>query len=809
MQTLLQDLRFGWRMLLRRPAFSAIAILALALGIGANAAIFSVVNTVLLKPLPYREPQRLVLVWTSFLPDLPQNWVSGPEVADFRERCASFEDLAVLNWPTFNLTGAGDPEQLQAGLASAGLFPMLGVAPIHGRTFTPDDDLPGAERAVLLSYGFWQRRFGGDIRIVNSQISLDGQNATVVGILPDGFGIMPPDAQSPKQVDVWAPQARDFRTMPRGSHFLRVIGLLKPGVTVEQARAEVETVAAQMNREFYDNAGFGATVAPLLGHVTREVRPYLWLMLGAVGCVLLIACANVANLLLANAVAREREMALRSALGAGRFRLLRQLVSESLLLGLIGAAAGLLMAWAGLAALRAVAPANLPRLDELAIDGRVLLFTLLAAIVTGLLFGLAPALHSTGTDLNEALKDGGRSASGGARSNRLRSALVVAEIAVSLVLLAMAGLMIRSFRHLQEVDPGFTASGVLTVQLQLPASKYQQNPQTIAFHQSLAERLRVLPGVEAAGAISSLSMAGSYSSGTTTPESPLSNEDKPSFEADWRVITPGYLQSMKIPVISGRDFNDGDQSEGTMVAMVDEKFARRFWPDGSAVGRRIKRGGAQSTNPWLTIVGVVRHVRDYGLNIEGREQVYFPHTQFPVRSMFLTIRSAGDSSALAGAVRSAVWSIDPAQPVSRIRPMEDYLYTSAAQPRFQMLLLGVFAALALALAAVGIYGVMSYSVTQRTHEIGVRLALGAEPRRIIRLVVGQGLTLAAAGTGLGIIGAAAATRLASTMLFGVSATDPLTFAAVSAVLMAVAAAACYVPARRATRIDPMIALKYE
>jgi predicted permease len=809
METLWQDLRFGWRMLIRRPAFSAIAILALALGIGANTAIFSVVNTVLLKPLPYRDPQRLVLIWTRFLPDLPQNWVSGPEVVDFRERSKSFESLAVLNWPTFSLTGTGEPEQIQAGQASASLFPMLGIAPLHGRVFSEDEDKPGAERVVMLSHGFWKRRFGGDPGIVGKTIALDSQNATVVGVLPEGFGVLPPDAQSPKDIDLWIPQARDFKTLSRGSHFLRVIGQLKLGMTVEAARAEMDIVAEQMDKEFYNNSGFGVNVVPLLGHVTREVGPALWLLLGAVGFVLLIACANVANLLLANAVAREREIALRAALGAGRFRLLRQLISESILLGLVGATVGLLLAWGGLAALRAIAPANLPRLDELSIDGRVLAFTLGVAILTGILFGLVPALQATRIDLNDALKEGGRGAGGGMRGNRLRGMLVVVEIAVSLVLLAGAGLMIRSFRRMQQVDPGFQPANILTMRVQLPVAKYQQNPQIISFYQSLLERVRTLPGVESAGMNSGLPMAGIYSSGTITVDNPEASRDNASFEADWRTISPGYLTSMKIPLLSGRDFNDGDKADGMMVVMVDENFARRFWPNGDPLGKRIKRGGAQSPQPWLTVVGVVKHVNDYGLNIEGREQVYYPHPQFSGRAMYLTIRTAGDPLALAGAARNAVWSVDPAQPISRVRSMEEYIYTSAAQPRFNMLLLAIFAALALILAAVGIYGVMSYAVTQRTHEIGIRLALGAEPRQIIRLVVGQGLGLVGAGIGLGVVGAIAVTRLMKTLLLGISATDPATFAGMAGLLVVVALIACYLPARRATRVDPMIALRYE
>jgi len=809
MNSLWKDLRYGMRTLLRRPGFALIALLTLALGIGANTAIFSVVNTVLLKPLAYRDPTGLVLIWTRFLPDLPQNWVSGPEVLDFRERSRSFEDLAVLSWPSFNLTGIGEPEQVQAGAVSANLFPMLGIAPLRGRTFSADEDKPGAPLAVVLSHGYWKRRFGSSETIVGQTISLDSQSYTVIGVMPPDFGVLPPDAQSPKKIDLWVAQARDYKQLNRGSHFLRVIARLKPGVSVEQARAEMDGVGKQLDREFYQNSGFGVNVVPLLGHITRDIRPALFVLLGAVGFVLLIACANVANLLLANAIARDREIALRAALGAGRFRLLRQLVSESVLLGVLGGAAGLLLAWAGIKALRALAPENVPRLDELALDGRVLGFTLLVAIMTGVIFGLVPAIQATRLDLSESLKEGGRGASGGLRGNRLRAALVVAEVAISLVLLAGAGLMIRSFWRLQQVDAGFAPQNVLTMILQLPGSKYPQGPQVIAFYQTLLERVRALPGVESAAMNSSLPMTGSYSSGTVTVENPVASQQNASFEADWRAISPDYFRTMKVRQISGRDFMDTDKADGPSVVIVDESFARRFWPNEDATGKRIKRGGRESPDPWRTIVGVVGHVRNYGLSTQGREQVYFPHPQFPRNGMFLAIRANGDPLAYTGALRAAVWAVDPTQPVSDIRLMDDYVYSSAAQPRFNLLLLVTFALLALVLAAVGIYGVMSYSVTQRTHEIGIRLALGAQPRQIIRLVVGQGLGLVALGLGLGVAGAIAVTRLMATLLFGISATDPMTFALVASILAGVALLACYLPARRATKVDPMIALRYE
>ncbi|HWC77843.1 MAG TPA: ABC transporter permease, partial [Blastocatellia bacterium] len=708
--------------------------------------------------------------------------------------------------------GIGDPEQVQAGTVTANLFPMLGVEPALGRSFNEDEDRPNAERVALLSDGFWKRRFAADPNVRGQVISLNGQNATVIGVMPPEFGILPPDAQSPKNIEIWLPIATDFAAAPRGNHGLRVIARLKPGVTQDEARAEMGIIGQQMDQEFYGNQGtFGINAVPLLGHVVQTIKPTLIILLVIVGLVLLIACANVANLLLARAVSREREIAVRTALGAGRRRIIRQLLTESVLLSFVSGALGFALSLLGLKALIGLAPANVPRLEEVSVDVRVLLFTLLASILTGLAFGLAPAFQASRTDLTESLKEGGRGSSKGAHSRVIRNILVVSEVALALVVLTSAGLMIRSFLSLQRVDPGFKPENVLTARISLPTTRYADNAQVISFYQQVLERVKNLPGVESVGSVSHLPLSGSYTSGTVTVENPPADSPPANFEADRRAISSDYFGAMDIRLVNGRQFTEGDSAEAPGVAIIDETFARRFWAGEDPLGKRMKIGGNMSTAPWLTIVGVVSNVKHYGLSSQGRETVYFPYAQMvgTARQMFLTIETTGDPLSIAGSVRSAVWEVNSNQPIASIRPMEDLVYGSVATPRFSMLLLGTFAAVALILAAVGVYGVMNYSVSQRTHEIGIRMALGARSIDVVRMVVRQGLMLTAAGVAIGAGLSLALMRLMSTLLFGVTAADPATFVGVGLLLAGVAVAASFIPARKATKIDPMIALRYE
>ncbi len=813
METLWQDLRYGFRMLARNPGFTAVAVLTLALGIGANTAIFSVVNAVLLRPLPYEEPERLVMVWNELTKEgLPQLWFSEPELIDYRQRQQSFEGMAAFSGGGGNLTGRGEPLRVTAANVSANFFPLLRVDAFLGRTFTPEEDTPGNDRVIVLEHGFWQRRFGGDPAIIGETVSLSDNPYTVIGVMPSGFTF--PDGT----VDLWTPLAIDTADPNgRGSHYLRVLARLKSGVTFEQASADMHNIAKQMEQDYPDyyrpDRAWNTYLIPLHESEVGEVRPALLVLLGAVGFVLLIACTNVANLLLARAAVREKEVAIRAALGAGRLRIVRQLLTESVLLALLGGSGGLLLAMWGTDGLVLLSPAGLPRLNEIAVNEWVLGFTLLVSVIAGVLFGLVPALHASRPDLHNTLKEGGRSAAG-AGHHRLRGLLVVSEVALSLVLLIGAGLMIKSFYRLLQVNPGYRTENVLTFRLALPSARYAENHQVVGFYERLLEKISALADVRTAGAVSHLPLGGAYSSGSVfVEELPPSSPHFPFgyFESDRRYTTPGYFRAMGMNLLKGRLLEESDHAEAPLVTVVDESFARRAWPaEPNPIGKRVAVNQTPDGEPlWRTVVGVVRHVKNYGLDTEGREQIYFPHAQFPISTMFVTVRTGGDPVVAQAAVRNQVAALDPSLPLFNVATMEERLAESVAQPRFNVLLLGIFAAVALVLAAIGIYGVISYSVSQRTHEIGIRMALGAQPRDIFRLVVGQGMVLTLIGVGVGLAASFALTRFLESLLFGVSATDPVTFAGVALLLAAVALLACYVPARRATRVDPLVALRYE
>jgi putative ABC transport system permease protein len=806
-ETLMKDIRFGIRMLLKSPGFTVVAVIALALGIGANSAIFSVVNTVLLRPLPYKDPERLVMVWEdNTRHGYPRDTPAAANYIDWRDQNQVFEAMAAIADLSLNLTGSGEPERIDGKRVSANLFSLLGVEPQLGRAFLPEEDQPGGNCVVMMSHGLWQRRFGFDKKIIGQPLTLNGASCTVVGV-------MPPDFQFPsREAELWVPIS--FSTQEaanRGRHFLQVIARLKPGVTVQQAQTEMNAIAARLQQQYPEsNADLGAAVVPLHEQVVGDIKPALLVLLGAVGFVLLIACANVANLLLARAAVRQKEITIRVALGASRARLIRQFLTESILLAALGGVIGLLLSLWGVNLLKAFIPENISQVKAIAIDARVLGFTLLVSLLTGLIFGLAPAIQASNFNLNETLKEGGRDSAAGSRSNRIRALLVITEVAVSLILLIGAGLLINSFMRLRNVDPGFRADNLLTMRIVLPALKYPDQARRAAFYTDLLRRVEALPGVQSAAVTTNLPL---YRQGNSIG---ISIEGRPDPPPDQgliivtRVVSPEYFSTMGIQLSKGRQFNEHDKAEGQGVAVISETMARKYWPGEDPLGRRIKSGSSASTSPWLTIVGVAKDVRQFELNVDPKPQMYLPYEQagfFAPRD--LVVRTNVEPLSLAATVRRTVWEIDKDQPVSNISTMEDILSESVARQRFSMLLLGVFAALALVLAAVGLYGVMSYSVAQRTREIGIRMALGAQARDVLKLVVGNGLKLVLIGVVIGLVAAFILTRLMSSLLFGVSATDPITFTIISLVLIGVALLASYIPARRATKVDPMIALRYE
>jgi predicted permease len=811
MGTFLQDLRYGFRMLMKRRSFTAVAVLALALGIGANTAIFSVVNAVLLRPLPFKEPERLVAVWETNA-KLGAEMRNRNEVAmgnflDWRTQNKVFEQLGALFFANVNLTGTGEPERIQSMVVTTNLFQTLGVQPAAGRAFLPEEENVNSPRACIISHGLWQRRFGSDPGVLGRTLTLNGNPSTVVGIMPQGFQLQFPVSM---QVDMWMPMRIDATVAAdRQAHYLYVVGRLGRGVSLEQAQSGMSAVAGQLQQQFPEtNAEKGANVLSLHKQLVGEVQPYLYVLFGAVGFVLLIACANVANLLLARTAARQREIAIRTALGARRRRLVRQLLTESIMLAALGGLLGLLLAYWGVDLLIALSPADVPRLNEVGLHGPVFAWTLLVSLLTGVLFGLAPALQASNPDLNEALKESGGRSTGGLKSSRLRSLLVVSEVALALVLLVGAGLMIRSFIELQQTSPGFEATNLLTMNISLPRQKYKESGQANVFFNQLFERVRAMPGVVSVGGIDPLPLSGSNATmGFVMQGGPaLAPADRP--EVGERTVTPDYFKAMGIPLIKGRALTEADREDTPRALIINEALARKYWPNEEALGKRLGFDEADK-QVWWEVVGIVGNVKHERLDREAKPEMYVPYQQSPKNFMSLVVRTAADPAGMAAAVRSQVLAVDPDQPVFDIKTMDERLSKSVAQSRFTMLLLAVFSGLALTLSAVGVYGVMAYTVTQRTHEIGVRVALGAQQRDVLKLVLGQGMKWTLAGVGVGLAAALILTRVMSSLLYGVTATDPLTFIAVAALLSAVALLACFIPARRALKVDPMEALRYE
>jgi putative ABC transport system permease protein len=802
-----QDLRYGVRTLWKNKSFTAIAVVALALGIGANSAIFSVVNTVLLRPLPYREPERLVMVWEDNSKiGYPRDTPAAANYIDWRDQSTVFEGMAATADRSFNLTGAGEPERFDGKRVSANFFSLLGVEPQLGRAFLPEEDAPGANRVVVLSHGLWQRRFGSDPSLVGKTVTLNGEGYTVVGVMPQGFQFMSQD------VSMWVPMAfTQQQAASRGNHYLEVFARLKPGVSVERAQAEMSTIAARLQQQYPDqNTDLGATVVPLHEEVVGNIKPALLVLLGAVGFVLLVACANVANLLLARAAVRQKEIALRTALGASRLRLVRQFLTESVLLAALGGLVGLLLSVWGVTLLKSFIPPTISQVKAISVDARVLGFTVLVTLLSGLVFGLVPALQASRFNLNETLKEGGRDAAASRGGNRVRGLLVVAEVAVSLVLLVGAGLLINSFMRLRSVDPGFRTDNLLTMSVVLPPQKYPDQARRTAFYTEMIRRVEALPGVRSAGVTNWIPLVSQGDSIGVTIEGQPAPTGKPHIIVT-RVVSPHYFDAMGIRLLEGRVFDGGrDRVDSPCVVVVGESVARKYWPGESALGKRLSPGTPESDADWCQVVGVVKDVRQMDLAAEPKPQMYFTYEQADIFApRHLVVSTEGNPLALAGAVRKTVWDVDRDQPVSNVNTMEGVLSESIARQRFSTLLLGVFAGVALVLAAVGIYGVMSYTMAQRTREIGIRMALGAQKWDVLKLAVGQGLKLVAVGVGLGLAGALALTRVMSSLLFGVSATDPATLATISLVLVAVALLASYIPARRASRVDPLIALRYE
>ena len=819
METVFQDFRFAVRTLLKNRGFTVVAVVVLALGIGANSAIFSVVNSILLRPLPFKNPDRLVSIWeTNKVPKfgLDKYPASAGDFVDWRDQNRVFDQVSGYYGQNFNLTGHNQPEKI-AGLSVSGdFFEMIGVEPMLGRSFTPEEDKPGANRVVVISHNLWQDTFGSDPDLIGKQITLNDRNYSVIGIMPAGFNF-PRGADVPSffgaapKTDIWSPMAlgSDAKN-ERANYGMTVLARMKPGISIQQAQTGMDIVARRIEEQHKDfNEGSGVILVPLQEQMVGSFRKALLVLVGAVTFVLLIACSNVANLLLVRSAARQREIAIRTAIGASRWRIIRQLLTESISLSLFSGLLGIVLCEWSVRILPSIVPGKIPRLHEINIDARVLAFTLGVAFLTGVLSGLVPALQSSNVNLNESLKNGSKGLMGGIRQNRIRCSLVIAEVALSFILLIGAGLMIRSFASILRINPGFNPTNAVAMGISLPSSKYRgEQAQTVFFQQTL-DQVRVVNGVQFAGIVSDLPLGGGDNAGGFTIEGRIPPPGSDGPVVSRRVASDGYFEAVGIPLIKGRFFNAGDNRNAPGVLIVGEAWAKKYMPEEDPLGKRVKMGGPDSDRPWLEIVGVVGDVRQRALEDENKPTVYWPFQQRGGGSMTLVVRSTIPTANIIKGLQQAIWSVDKDLPVTDIKTMQQYIDDSVGQRRFNVLLLGLFALLALILAAVGIYGVMSYSVTQRTKEIGIRIALGAEVNSILSMIIRQGLLLIGAGLVIGVTGAIALTRFMTSLLYGVTANDPMTYVAISIILAGVALAANYVPARRAARVDPMVALRHE